>query len=102
MAVTAEARGKFIAVDAGDRRLAGGIDRGDEHDIGVVEAGRELVEQRLKARIAMRLDHGDDAALAGHARRAEHRGNLDRMVRVVVIDGGAVPFADPREAPFHT
>ena len=30
-----------VAVDALDRRLAGGIDIGDQHDVGIVEAGRE-------------------------------------------------------------
>ena len=44
VAVTAQAGGELVAVDAGNRRLTGRIDRRHQHDVGVVEAGRELVE----------------------------------------------------------
>ena len=47
----------------------------------------------------MRLDHGNDAALTGHARGAEHGSDLDGVMGVVVVDGGAVPLADTTEAP---
>ena len=92
---------KFVAVDAGDRHFAGRIDRRDERNVGVVEAGGEFVEQGLQPRVAVRLDHGDDAAIAGDARGTEHRGDFDRMVRVVVIDLHALPVADMGEAPLH-
>ena len=82
---------QMIAVDALDRRFAGRIDLGDDHGVGVVEAGRERLEQRLQARVAVRLHHGDDLALGRFARGLEHRGDLDRMVAVVVDDGDAVP-----------
>ena len=81
--------------------FASGIDRRDESDIGIVEAGGEFVEQGLQPRVAVRLDHGDDASIAGDAGGAEHSGDLDRMMRVVVIDAHALPFADMGEAALH-
>ena len=38
---------------------------------------------------------------AGHARGAQHGGDLHRMMRVIVIDGDALPLAGAREAPLH-
>jgi len=45
MTMRAEAGNQGVARDACDRRLAGRIDIGDEHQIGIVEAGAEPVEQ---------------------------------------------------------
>ena len=88
-----------VLVDALDRRLAGGIDVGDDHRVGVVEAERESVEQRLQAGVAMRLHDRDHLALGRGARGAQHRGDLDGMVAVIVEDRDAVPFAGAGEAP---
>ena len=63
-----------------------GIDIGDDDRIGIVEAGREFVEQRLQARVAMRLHDGDDLRLGRGARGAQHRSDLDRMMAVIVED----------------
>src|SRR5262249_41086745 len=63
MAVCAQACNEMLAVDAFDRRLAGGIDLGHDDAVGVVEAGAELLEQRLQPRVAMWLYHGDDLAV---------------------------------------
>jgi hypothetical protein len=46
-----------------------------------------------ETREAVRLMHGDDAALAGFARSLQHGLDLDRMVSVIVEDADAVPFA---------
>ena len=92
MAVSGDRGRERLLVDAFDRRLAGGIDIGDDHAVGVVEAGGEGVEQRGQARVAMRLDDGDHLALGRGARRFQHRRDFDRMVAVVVVDGDAVPF----------
>ena len=46
MAARAQALHQRIAVGAGDRRLARRIDMRDDHRVGVVEAGAELLEQR--------------------------------------------------------
>ena len=70
VAVGAQPCDQRVAADALDRRLAGGIDIGDDHGVGVVEAGAELVEQAGKPRVAVRLHHGDDLARASTARAA--------------------------------
>src|SRR5262245_15378632 len=49
----------------------------------------------------MGLNHGDDLPLARLARGAQHGGNLDRMVAVIVNDRYTVPLAGAREAPPH-
>ncbi len=98
MAVGAQAEHEIVAIDALDRRFAGGIDVGDDHGVGVVEAGAEFLEQRLQARVAMRLHHGDDLACGAFARGAQHGGNLHGMMAVVVDDGDAVPLAGLGEA----
>ena len=46
MAARAQAGDQRVAVGARDRRLARRIDMRDDHGIGVVEAGAELIEQR--------------------------------------------------------
>src|SRR5215470_16629349 len=48
-----------VAVGARNRRLAGWIDRGDDHAVGIVETGAEWFEQRMQAGVAMGLHHGD-------------------------------------------
>ena len=78
--------------------LARRIDVGDDHAVGVVEAGREGVEQRSQTRVAVRLDDRDHLAGRGRASGLEHRRNLDRMVAVVVVDCDAVPLACAGEA----
>ena len=53
----------------------------------------------VQPRVAVRLHHRDHLALGALARGSQHRGDLDRMMAVVVDDDGAVPFAHLREAP---
>ncbi len=53
---------QHVAIDALDRRLARGIDLGDDHRVGIAEAGREFRLQRGKPAIAMRLHDRDHAA----------------------------------------
>src|SRR3954467_4824901 len=57
VAAGANGRDQMIAVDAFDWRLAGRIDLGDDHGVGVVEAGRERLEQRFEPPVAVRLQH---------------------------------------------
>ena len=74
--------------------LARGIDRRDDDGVGVVEAGGEIVEQVVEARVAVRLHHGDDIALAPTAAPpCSTDGDLDRVVAVVVDDGDAADDA---------
>src|SRR5215212_6526828 len=42
-----------VAIGARDRLLAGGIDRRHDDGVRIVEAGAELVEQRVEARAAL-------------------------------------------------
>src|SRR6476659_7263718 len=90
-----------VAVGAGNRRFAGRVDVRHDHGVGIVETGRELLEQRSQPGVAMRLHHGDDLAPARLARSAQHGSDLDRMVAVSVDDRYAVPFAGAGEAPPH-
>jgi len=75
---------EMIAIGAFDRRLAGGINIGDDDRIGVVEAARELIEKRVKARIAMRTARPRYLAFGRSAGGAQHGGDLDRMMAVIV------------------
>ncbi len=74
--------------------FAGRIDRRDNDKVGVVEAVAELLEQIVQPRVAVRLHHRDHLTLDAFAGRAQDRGDLDRMMRIVVDDRCAVPFAD--------
>ena len=79
--------------------FAGGIDVGDDHAVGVVEAGGEGVEQRSQTGIAVRLHDRDHLAGRRAARGVQDRADLDRMMAVVVEDRDAVPFPGAGEAP---
>src|SRR5437763_6028126 len=53
MAMRAKAQHEMLAIDPGNRRLAGRIDLGDHDRIGVVETSAEFLKQRLQAGEAM-------------------------------------------------
>src|SRR6185369_15578670 len=55
-------------VDACNRTFARRIERRDDDVIGVFEARRKLLEEIADARIAIRLDDGDDTSLDTAAR----------------------------------
>ena len=57
------------------------------------------LEEIAHARVAVRLDDGDDAPARAGPRRLQHGGDLDGVVAVVVVDGDAVPGAGELEAP---
>ena len=99
VAVRGDCGRERVLVDPFDRRLASRIDVGDDHAVGVVEAGREGVEQRRQPRIAMGLHDGDHLAGRGRPGGLEDGGDLDRMVAVVVVDRDPVPFARAGETP---
>ncbi len=63
---------QIIAAGPFDGLFACGIDGRDKDGIGVVEAGAEVVEQRMQPRVAMRLHDGDDLARGGCACRLEN------------------------------
>ena len=83
------------------RRVTGRHETRDDDRVGVVETGAELLKQGGEPRVAVRLHDGDDVALGRFPRRSQHGGNLDRVVAVIVDDGGAIPHAGARKAPPH-
>jgi hypothetical protein len=89
------------AVDAGDRRLAGGIHVGDDDLVGLVETLRKFFEQIAQARVAVWLHHRDHLALAGLARRLQHRCDLDRVMAVIVYDRNPIRFAGFGKPPLY-
>src|SRR5690606_20470541 len=62
MAASADARDELLMRDTWHGLLASGVNRRDQHRIGVIEAGGEVVEEIVQARIAVRLDDRDDIA----------------------------------------
>ena len=97
--VLGDRRGQPLGVDPRPRRLAGGVDVGHDHLVGVVEAARELVEQRLEPRVAVRLEQHDDPPLRDRlAQRGQRGADLGRVVAVVVDDQHAAGLAAPRHA----
>ena len=83
-----------------NRALACRVERRDDDVIGILEAGRKLVEQITHPRVTMRFDNGDDTAFGATPRGGKYRCDFDRVVSVVVVDRDAVPFADELEAAF--
>ena len=94
-------RHQIVAPRTGDRIFARGVNLGDAHHIGLVEAGAEILEQARQPRIAMRLMHGDHAAVAGLTRGFQHGRDLDRMVAVIIDDGDAAHLAHLGKAAVH-
>ncbi len=93
MTVGAQALDQGVAVDSRQRRFSGGINIGDDHRIGVVEAGAEAFEQVAQTAEAVGLHHRDHLTGRDAPGGAKHRGDFDRMMRIVVDDGDAVDFA---------
>ncbi|QTK78009.1 hypothetical protein AT6N2_C0037 [Agrobacterium tumefaciens] len=58
---------------------------------------REIIKQARKAAVAVRLVHGDDAALAGFPRCLQHGLDLHRVVSVIVKNLHPIGFAGERE-----
>ncbi len=93
VAMSRESGNQRALIDAVDRRLARGVDIGDDHRVGIVEAGAEPIKQIGEPGVAVRLHDGDDLAGGDRPRRLQNRGDLDRVVAVFVDDGDSVPFA---------
>ena len=91
LAGDAQRAGQRAAVGGDDRRLAGGIDVGQQDGVGAADHLHEVLEAVARAGVAVRLE-GEHQAPAREraARRGERRRHLDRVVAVVV---------DQREVP---
>src|SRR6202158_1363970 len=90
---------QVAGLDPGGVVLAGAVDVHDQDAVGGAKRTREVLEQRREPRVAVRLKHDDEAAMAQLASRLQRGPNLGRMVRVVVIDGGALEHAEELETP---
>ena len=91
-----------LAADARDGRFACGVDIGEHEDVSRDECLAELLVQELRARVAMRLEDADQALRARLLGGLERRGDLRRMVRVVVDDPDAICAALRLEAALGT
>ena len=101
-ACSAQARPRPGRRHAGDRLLARRIDLGEKHGVGRCERRAEFAREIARARIEMRLERGDEpAARKRDARGGERRGDLGRMVRVVVDHRHAARFAESLEPPLR-
>src|SRR3984885_15651503 len=72
--------------DSGDRLFAGRIDIGDIQDIGGIESRAKLVSERLRPRIAMRLEHHHHPIPTHSPRHGQSRFYLGGMMSVIVKD----------------
>ena len=85
VAADADRARQRTAVGGDDRRLAGRVDVGQHERVDGRQHAREILEQVARARVAVRLEREHEApAREAAARRVEHRGDLGRMVAVVV------------------
>src|SRR5260370_27265772 len=94
-------RDHALSGDAGNGRLAGGVDIEHADGVGVRECGAEFVEQVAGARVAMRLEDHVDALESALPRRRKGRTNLRGMMAVVVNHADAVHRALELKAPVH-
>ena len=83
---------------AGQRRLAGGIDRREDHAGHAVKRRGEIRSQGQRARVAVRLEHGPDAPGAGLPGRVDQRPDLRGMMCVVGNHPDAARFRHRFEA----
>src|SRR5438105_5527677 len=94
--------GQGHVVHAVDRHLACRVERRDDDAVGVLEAGGELAEEVAHARVAVRLDDGDDAAARARPGRLQHGCDLYRVMAVVVVDSYTVPRSGEMEATLYS
>ena len=87
---------------ARDRSFRSGVDIGDVYAIGLMKGAREIIHQRLRARVAVRLEQHVDTLKAAGARGRESGANLGGVVAVVVDHGDAALGATHLKAAVDT
>ena len=87
--------------DALDRRFRRRVDIEHVHAIGLMKGAREIVHQRLRARVAVRLEQHVNASKAAGARGRERGANLGGVMAVVVDHGDAALRAAHLKAAVH-
>ena len=75
-----------LAGNAFDRFFRGGVNVGDEDDVGGLQDFSEIIGQRLRPGVAVRLEKDDEPLRLERAGGLERGGELGRMVAVVVDD----------------
>jgi hypothetical protein len=93
---------KNLAAHAGQRLFARGIDVGDEQLVHIAKTRAELLLQKLRAAVAMRLEEADDALRAQTLRRGQRGGDFTRMMAVVIHHGEMLAAVPDLEAAFRT
>ena len=93
--------GDQAAADAGHRRLARGVDVGDDEVVGVDEGVGEVGPQAGDAAVAVRLEHGHDPAPAAGPHGRQGGGALAGEVGIVVDAGHPGGVAAELQAPGH-
>src|SRR5262249_13926893 len=101
MAVRPQRLHQSVTIGACNRRFTGRIDIGNDDRVGIIEASGELLEQRSKPCIAVRLHDRDHAPAAGFACSPQHGADLYRMMAVIIDDRHTIPFSCPRETATH-
>src|SRR5258706_1890852 len=91
--------GQSLAGDAGNRRLARGVDVGKHNDIGLIESAAEFVPQALCAGIAMRLEEHQQPVEFAVGRGLQCCPNFGRIMAVVLVNRDVVDHAFDVEAP---
>ena len=88
-----DALGESLAGDAVDGRFAGCVNIEHGHSVCISEGGGKLVEEQLRAGIAVGLENNVDTAESALARSGESGANLCGVVAVVIDHGHAVDTA---------
>jgi len=83
MAMGTQTLNQRSTVDTFDRLLAGGVDVGDDHLVGLVECRDEFIEQGFGARIPMGLKNRDNPSVPTGAGSGQSGFDLHRVMRRV-------------------
>src|ERR1035438_4063282 len=94
--------GEQLAGNTRDGRFAGGIDVEHGGRVGIAKRSGEIVEQQLRAGIAVRLEDDVDLSEPAFTRRRKCRAYLGGMVAVVVDHGHVVDAPLELEAAVHS
>jgi hypothetical protein len=90
--------GEGFAGYAGDGQFAGGVDVGEDEDVGLIEGGTEVFPEVLGTGIAMWLEEDQQSIELTASSGFERGTNFGGMVAVVVNDGDVVDGAFDIEA----
>ena len=93
--------GQPFAGDVLDGRLARRVNFGDDQNVRFVERAAEIVPEKLRARVAVRLEEHEQALVTAAARRFERGANFRGMMAVVVNQRDAGVNAFDFKAPSH-